>query len=104
MNINPSAAASVAGTSRAAARGGDSENQSTEAANRQSVSEKPAGKAADSSAVDAGDQTDDHDGNGRQLLDVFEHSGEQEETQQEPRDQQNSVSGKGSGEHLDFEA
>lgn len=104
MNINPNAAASVAGTSRAAARGGDADNQSTEAASRQSAAEKPAGKATDSSAVDAGDQTGDRGGNGRQLLDVFEHAGEQEEAHEEPRSQHNSASGEGSGEHLDFEA
>ena len=103
MNINPNAAASVAGTSRAAARGGDADNQSTEAASRQSTAEKPAGKAADSSAVDAGDQTGDRSGNGRQLLDVFEHTGEQEEAHEEPP-QHNSASAEGSGEHLDFEA
>ena len=104
MNINPSAAASVAGTARAAAHGGDAENQSAEATSRQSAAEKPGGKATDSSAVDAGDQTGDRDGNGRQLLDVFERAGEQEEAQEETPRQPNSVSGEGSGEHLDLEA
>ena len=104
MNINPSAAASVAGTSRAAARGGEAENQASEATNRQSAAESPGGKATDSSAVDAGDQTDDRDGNGRQLLDVFERSGDQEEPQQEQQSGRNSVASDGSGEHLDFEA
>jgi hypothetical protein len=104
VNINPSAAASVAGTSRAAAQGGDADNQSSEATSRQSAAEKPAGKATDSSAVDAGDQTGDRGGNGQQLLDVFEQSGEQEEAHEETRGQHNSVSGDGSGEHLDLEA
>lgn len=104
MNINPSAAASAAGTSRAAARGGDAENQSSEASNRQSAAERPGGKATDSSAVDAGDQTDDRDGNGRQLLDVFEHAGEREDAEQEQHGDRNPASADGSGEHLDFEA
>lgn len=103
MNINPSAAASVAGTSQAAARGGDADNQSTEATSRQSAAEKPGGKSADSSAVDAGDQTGDRDGNGRQLLDVFERSGEHEESHEDPQRQHNSVSPEGSGEHLDLQ-
>lgn len=104
MNINPAAAASVAGTSRAAARGGEADNQSTEAASRQSAAEKPAGKSTDSSAVDAGDQTDDRGGNGQQVLDVFEQNGDQEEGHQEKQNQPGSVSGEGSGNHLDLEA
>lgn len=104
MNINPSAAASVAGTSRAAARGGEADNQASEAANRQSTAENPAGKANDSSAVDAGDQTDDRGGNGRQVLDVFERKGGDEEAQQEEKRDPGSVASEGSGNHLDLEA
>ena len=77
MNINPSAAAaSIAGTSRAAARGGEADSQATESTRQQATAEKPGGKSADSNAIDAGEQTGDRDGNGRQVLDQFEHHNE----------------------------
>jgi hypothetical protein len=107
MNINPAAAASIAGTARAAGRGGESDNQATEATRQQSTSESPTGKSSEST-VDAGDQTQDRGGDGRQVLDVFEHSDQedqQEETQEE--DQQNRAAGAspdGSGENLDLQA
>ena len=104
MNINPSAAASVAGTSHAAARGGDADNQATEATRQQSTTEKPGGKASDSSAVDAGDQAGDRGGNGRQVLDVFERSEENEKNQEETLSRPKSASNEGTGEHLDLEA
>jgi len=106
MNINPSAAASVAGTSQAAAKGGDADNQATEATRQQSRADAPAGKATDTNAVDAGDQTDDRGGNGQQVLDVFERSEEEEQEgdEQESRPQSNPPSADGSGEHLDLQA
>ena len=104
MNINPSAAASVAGTAHAAARGGDADNQATEATRQQSTKENPAGKAADSNAVDAGDQTGDRGGNGRQVLDIFERTEEDETKQEETQTQSNPASADGSGEHLDLQA
>lgn len=107
MNINPSAAASVAGTARAAAKGGESDNKASEANRQQATADAPAGKASDSSAVDAGDQTGDRDGNGRQVLDVFESSeekGSEDETQAEPAKQPPSASNDGSGGNLDLEA
>ena len=104
MNINPSAAASVAGTSRAATRGGEADNQAAEATRQQTTSEKPGGKAADSNAVDAGDQTDDRGGNGRQMLDVFEKSENQDDKHDETSSHGKSVSNDGTGEHLDLEA
>ena len=73
MNINPSgAAASIAGTSRAAARGGEADAQVVESTRQQATADKPGGKSADSNAIDAGEQTGDRHGNGRQLLDQFE--------------------------------
>lgn len=75
MNINVNAVASLAGTSHAAARGGEAEAQAAEATRQQAVSQTPAGKSPDSAAVDAGDQTSDRDGHGRQVLDTFERSG-----------------------------
>ncbi len=73
MNINPSAAAaSIAGTSRAAARGGEADSQAIESTRQQATADKPGGKSADSNAIDAGDQTGDRHGNGRQVLDQFE--------------------------------
>ena len=106
MNINPGAAASVAGTSRAAARGGETDNQASEATRQQSAADNPAGKAADSSAVDAGDQTSDRHGNGRQVLDIFERSedAKPDDQQEESSGQNNPVSPDGTGEHLDLQA
>jgi hypothetical protein len=104
MNINPSAAASVAGTARAAARGGDSDNQASEATRQQSTADAPGGKPSDSNAVDAGDQTGDRGGNGRQVLDIFERSEEDETNQEETQTQSNPASADGSGEHLDLQA
>ena len=106
MNINPSAAASVAGTAHAAAKGGDADNQASERVNQQSTVDKPAGKAADSNAVDAGDQTGDRGGDGRQVLDTFQKSDEQE-TPPDPAEDHatpHPPSPDGSGEHLDLEA
>ena len=59
----------------------------------------------DSSAIDAGDQTDDRGGNGRQVLDVFEKSDEeggQESSDGPPQDRKGLADG--SGSHLDFQA
>lgn len=105
MNINPSAAANVAGTARAAARGGDADSQTAEANRQQSTAEKPAGKAADSSAVDAGDQSGDRGGNGRQVLDVFEKSeqDENQESQTPPSPDVSPASTDGSGGHIDLQ-
>jgi hypothetical protein len=103
MNINASAAANIAGTSRAASRGGESDKQAAEATRQQSTAETPAGKAADSSAVDAGDQTDDRHGNGRQVLDVFERSDEDQPSDPESTEARVLGVQDGSGAHLDLE-
>ena len=77
MNINPSAAAaSIAGTGRAAARGGEADAQAIESTRQQATADKPGGKSADSNEIDAGDQTSDREGNGRQILDQFERQEE----------------------------
>ncbi len=103
MNINPSAASIVAGTSRAAARGGESDNQAIEANKQKARAEKPGGKTADSNAVDAGDQTGDRDGNGRQVLDVFQ-SDDEEHTGDPPEPKSSkSVAPEGAGGNLDLE-
>jgi hypothetical protein len=104
MNINPSAAASVAGSSRAAARGGETDNQAIEATRQQSTAEKPAGKSSDSNAVDAGDETGDRGGNGRQLLDVFESSDDPDNSPDQMMAERNSAAADGTGEHLDLQA
>jgi len=81
MNINPSAAAaSIAGTSRAAARGGEADSQAVESTRQQATADKPGGKSADSNAIDAGEQTGDRHGNGRQLLDQFERHDDVDES------------------------
>jgi len=104
MNINPAAAASVAGTSRAARSGGESDNQATEATRQKSAADAPGGKTGEA-AIDAGDSTQDRGGDGRQVLDVFqlEEKNEEQESDQEPK-QTKSVSPEGSGEHLDLDA
>lgn len=81
MNINPSAAAaSIAGTSRAAARGGEADSQAVESTRQQATADKPGGKSADSNAIDAGEQTGDRHGNGQQLLDQFERHDDGDES------------------------
>ncbi|QDV64729.1 hypothetical protein [Crateriforma conspicua] len=62
----------VAGVQLAAGKGGESDARATEASNQAATAEKPGGKNADSAAVDAGEQTGDRHGNGRQMLDTFE--------------------------------
>ena len=108
MNINPSAAASIAGVSHAASRGGEADNQAAEATRQQSASEKPGGKSSEV-AIDAGDQTDDRGGDGRQVLDVFERTDGNKEQGEEQGEEQTApqaprVSADGSGETLDLEA
>ena len=104
MNINPTAAASVAGTGRAAARGGESDNQAIESTRAQSTADKPAGSSTDSNAVDAGDQTDDRGGNGQQTLDVFERAEQSDPSSDENSGQRKSASPSGTGENLDLQA
>ena len=104
MNINPSVAG-VAGTSRAAARGGEADHQAAESTRNQSAAEKPAGKSSEA-AVGAGDQTDDRGGNGRQMLDVFESSEETDETNesQSSEGERGRGTSEGAGGHLDLQA
>lgn len=106
MNINPSAAASVAGTARAAAKGGEADNQASESTRQQSTADKPGGKVSDSNAVDAGDQTGDRGGDGRQVLDLFQKSDDGDSAQESKpdRDTSHRPSPDGAGEHLDLEA
>ena len=104
MNIQPNGSASLAGTSHAAARGGEADNQAAEATRQQARTDRPAGKSSDSKAVDAGDEAGDRGGNGSQMLDVFEHSEEQEGTPEDRSPDRRPASGEGTGEHLDLEA
>ena len=106
MNIQPNAAtAAIAGTERAAARGGESDAKRSEANRQKSVAESPDGKAADSSEVDSGQETADRGGDGRQVLDVFQRSEDsQDETDQESDQQTQSTNADGQGNHLDLEA
>ena len=105
MNINPAAAASVAGTARAAARGGEADSQATESTRQQSKVDSPAGKSGES-AVEAGDQTEDRDADGRQLYDTFEQSEGQTESEEQPTTEEpkQSANQEGVGGELDFEA
>ena len=108
MNINVNAAASVAGTARAAARGGEADAQSADATRQQSTTETPAGKNADSPALDAGDQTGDRDGHGQQALDVFERAGRDDDEDRSQEDEAASQNPAPSddepGSHLDLQA
>ncbi|WP_144057889.1 hypothetical protein [Novipirellula maiorica] len=80
MQVNPSsAAANIAGTARAAARGGESDSQAAEATKRQASAENPGGKTAEASAIDSSEQTHDRGGDGRQLYDTFERAKEHDE-------------------------
>lgn len=107
MNINPAAAASVAGTARAAARGGEADNQATESTRQQSKADAPAGAAADST-VHAGDQTQDRDANGQQMYDTFQSSDDEDQNQEQPSEpessERKSVNKDGVGGELDLEA
>ena len=101
MNINPAAAASIAGTSRAAARGGEADSQTAEANRQQDRVNAPAGKSGEA-AVDAGEETDDRGADGRQLLDSFErsepedhHDGSRENSAEEQSEEENIDSSEG---------
>ncbi|TWT76238.1 hypothetical protein CA13_67300 [Planctomycetes bacterium CA13] len=106
MNINPSAAAaSIAGISRAAARGGDADSQAADALSKQAIGEKPAGKAAESNAVEAGEQTGDRGGDGRQMYDTFEQSKERDEKQENEAEPKVPLSApQEPPPHIDFDA
>lgn len=103
INPNPNAANSIAGTARAAARGGEATNRAVDANNKQATAEKPAGKAADSDAIDPGDQTEDRGGNGQQVLDVFQRGDEEESREESTPKSKKSISPEGAGGNLDFE-
>ena len=94
MNINPSAAAPIAGVGRAVAKGGTTDDQVNQARADQSKQTAPGGKSEGPDQLDAGDQTQDRGGDGRQVLDVFEHheeSGEGQEEQPEESLQEEST-------------
>ncbi|TWU21103.1 hypothetical protein Pla52o_41360 [Novipirellula galeiformis] len=83
MHVNPtSAASSIAGTARAAARGGEADAQNAEATQRHATTENPGGKTAATSAIDSSESTHDRGGDGRQMYDSFEQS--KEHTPPEP--------------------
>lgn len=87
MQVNPSsAAASVAGTARAAARGGEADSQAAEATKRQATAENPGGKKAEASAIDSSEQTHDRGGDGRQMYDTFERAKEHDEQESQPEE------------------
>ena len=106
MNIQPSAAAaSIAGTDRAAARGGEADAKRSEAMRQKAVSESPGGKATDSSAIDSGQETTDRGGDGRQVLDMFEKSNKpDEETVDDQNSPRQGINSDTQGGHLDLEA
>ena len=105
MNINPSAAASVAGIGRAVAKGGTSDDQTIQDRSNQSKELAPGGKSEAVDQVDAGDPTKDRGGDGRQVLDVFEHDENKKETPPE-EDPSRSPDPENTGHdgHLDLQA
>ncbi|MEM9588042.1 MAG: hypothetical protein AAGA03_12245 [Planctomycetota bacterium] len=106
MNIPPTAVTSaVAGTARAAAKGGEADKQATESGNRLATNEKPAGKDDGINQLDAGHETADRDGDGRQLYDRFTPSSESEdETSEESQPPPHATRLPSDGHQLDFEA
>lgn len=89
MNIPPVPPASlVAGTAHAAAKGGETDKQSSEAVSQQQNANNPGGKAVDAISVEKGEKSGDRDGNGREMLDVFERTSDDEshETNEEKQD------------------
>ena len=81
MNIQGShAAISIAGTSIAAAKGGESDKQGSESASQLATSGRPAGRDAATPEVDPGEHLGDRGGDGRQLYDTFEHREERDPT------------------------
>ena len=110
MNIQPpAAAASIAGTARAAAKGGEGDNQASEGARRLAVTEQPAGKASETPGIDAGEQTGDRGGDGREMYDRFESSRKQEGAEEDslpdpsPQAAPDSFPA-GDQSHIDFQA
>ncbi len=107
MNIPPTpnaATTSLAGVSRAAARGGEHEKRLGEAARQQQVGDAPAGKAADEPSVDAGDATGDRGGDGRQIYDLFEKQSSSQEQSSEESPSSSVDQTAPPSEHIDFEA
>ncbi|TWU39104.1 hypothetical protein Q31b_41870 [Novipirellula aureliae] len=112
MNVQPNAAsASIAGSIRASARGGDAESQTADSVAKQATKETPAGKSGETSAIDAGEQTSDRDADGRQMYDTFESSAEAEQAETDDDSSDNQPSNDlyqnreaDSQSHLDFDA
>lgn len=113
MNIPPiptptAATTSLAGVSRAAARGGEHESRVGEAARQQRVSEAPAGKVAGSDSIDASDATGDRDGDGRQTYDLFdkhEQPNPDPDVENASESETSSIeTTEESAQHIDFEA
>ncbi len=111
-----SAAASVAGTSHAASKGGESDRQASEGAARIDVAQRPAGKGTETSAVDPGEHAGDRGGDGREMYDRFERrGGDDDGLESEPRDDDESAAEEGADArsnppvdaasgHIDFQA
>lgn len=105
MNIVPSGAiAGIAGTSQAAAKGGEADKQATDATSKQVAAEKPAGKS-ELQPLDAGAKTGDRGGDGRQLLDVFEkHDDDAEPEPETPKQKPDDLANQAADGHIDFTA
>ena len=94
MNIQGShAAISIAGTSTAAAKGGETDKQGSESASQLATSDKTAGSDAVTPEVDPGEHLGDRGGDGRQLYDTFEHREERDPTPSEEAEERSHSDG-----------
>lgn len=109
MNIVPSGAiVSIAGTSQAVAKGGETEKQATDATSKQAAADAPAGKS-EVQSLEAGAKTGDRGGDGRQLLDTFEKHDDEPESESDTESKSESPApdqtpGRAADGHIDFTA
>ena len=109
MNIHTNPMVSLAGTSIAAAKGGETDKQGSESANHLATSDKPAGRDTVTPEVDLGEHLGDRGGDGRQLYDTSEHREDGDPTPSEDPDEsshsgsQASASDQSTCSHLDLE-
>ncbi|MEM6689852.1 MAG: hypothetical protein AAF664_10520 [Planctomycetota bacterium] len=93
-----SAISSIAATSRAAAKGGVSDDQQT----RSTAQSTTTDSATPSGEVDAGDSSQDRHGDGRQVYDVFEQDSQDQSDEPAGDDSQQPTPDSSSG-RLDLE-
>ena len=109
MNIHTNPMVTLAGTTIAAAKGGETDKQGSESASQLATSDKPAGRDTVTPEVGPGEHLGDRGGDGRQLYDSFEHREESDRTPSEDADESShsgsdaSASEQCTSPHLDLE-